>query len=172
MSASEMPRLVRLRQIDGSPLHVEASPDERTALAQRFGVVAVDSLEADLVLERDGESVAANGRFRAAIVQTCGVSGEDFPVAIDEPLALRFVPEIARTATDEEIELAEEELDEIEYAGDAFDLGEAVAQSLGLAIDPYATGPAADTARTDAGITGDDAPSGPLAEALAKLKKD
>ncbi len=50
-----------------------------------------------------------------------------------------------------------------------FDLGEAVAQSLALAIDPYAVGPSAEQARKDAGL-GDEAASGPFA-ALAGLKK-
>ena len=108
---------------------------------------------------------------------SCAISGEEFPVSIDEPLLLRFVPEGAidpALSADEEIEidLSGEDSDEIDYSGDAFDLGEAVAQSLGLAIDPYATGPNADAAREKAGITSDDVPSGPLAAALAALKKD
>ena len=67
----------------------------------------------------------------------------------------------------------EEDLDEIEYEGDSFDLGEAIAQTLGLAIDPYREGPDADSARRESGIQSDESiqPSGPLAEALAALKK-
>lgn len=171
MSESEMPRTIKLRQIDGGDITIEASEAEREALAKRFGIVAVERLAAELSLERDGEEVAVSGRLEADIVQTCGISGEDFPVHIEEPIALRFVPEVARTVPDEEIELEEGELDEIEYAGDAFDLGEAVAQSLGLAIDPYATGPNADAARKEAGILEEGA-AGPLAEALRALKKD
>ena len=64
----------------------------------------------------------------------------------------------------------EGDLDEIPFEGHVFDLGEAVAQSLALAIDPYAVGPNAEQARKDAGI-GDEAASGPFA-ALAALKKD
>src|SRR5690606_20045635 len=110
--------------------------------------------------------VAVSGRLEADIVQTCGISGEDFPVRIDEPIALRFVPEVARTVPDEEIELEESELDELEYTGGALDLGEAIAQSLGLA-----TGPNADAARKEAGILEEGA-TGPLAEALRALKED
>lgn len=171
MSESELPRVVKLRQIDARPVRIEADAEERAALAERFGIVAVDRLAADVTLEREGEDVAVSGRLEADIVQTCGISGEDFPVRIDEPIALRFVPEVARTVPDEEIELEESELDEIEYTGDALDLGEAIAQSLGLAIDPYATGPNADAARKEAGILEEGA-TGPLAEALRALKKD
>lgn len=171
MSESELPRVVKLRQIDARPVRIEADAEERAALAERFGIVAVDRLAADVTLEREGEDVAVSGRLEADIVQTCGISGEDFPVRIDEPIALRFVPEVARTVPDEEIELEESELDEIEYTGDALDLGEAIAQSLGLAIDPYATGPNADAVRKEAGILEEGA-TGPLAEALRALKKD
>lgn len=171
MSASELSRVVKLRQIDARPVRIEANADERAALAERFEIVAVERLAADLTLEREGEDVAVSGRLEADIVQSCGISGEDFPVRIDEPIALRFVPEVARTVPDEEVELDESELDEIEYTGDAFDLGEAVAQSLGLAIDPYATGPNADAARKEAGILEEGA-TGPLAEALRALKKE
>ncbi|RXZ65560.1 YceD family protein [Pelagerythrobacter rhizovicinus] len=171
MSESELSRIVKLRQIDARPMRIEADAEERAALAERFGIVSVERLAADVTLEREGEEVAVSGRLEANIVQTCGISGEDFPVRIDEPIALRFVPEVARSVPDEEIELEESELDEIEYSGDAFDLGEAVAQSLGLAIDPYATGPNADVARKEAGILEEGA-AGPLAEALRALKKD
>ena len=40
-----------------------------------------------------------------------------------------------------------DECDEIGYSGTIFDIGEAVAQSLALAIDPFATGPQAEAAR-------------------------
>ena len=73
---------------------------------------------------------------------------------------------------DEEVELLADELDEIPFTGDSFDLGEAVAQTLALAIDPYAEGPQAERARAEAGIVTDDAPAGPLAAALAALRRD
>ena len=81
-------------------------------------------------------------------------------MTIDEPLALRFVP--AAEPAGEEIELEESELDEIPFEGHVFDLGEAVAQSLALAIDPYATGPNADEMRKEKGLN-DEGASGPFA---------
>jgi uncharacterized metal-binding protein YceD (DUF177 family) len=145
-----------------------AGEDERAALARRFGLVAIARLEAELRLEADGAAIDAVGRLSADIVQSCAVSGEDLPVTIDEPLTLRFVPE--RAIADEEIELAEDELDEIPFAGHLFDLGEAVAQSLALAVDPYAVGPEAERARKEAGLL-DESAGGPFA-ALAALKRD
>ena len=46
-----------------------------------------------------------------------------------------------------DIEIDTDGLDEIEYEGTHMDVGEAVAQSLALAIDPFLTGPAAEAAR-------------------------
>jgi uncharacterized metal-binding protein YceD (DUF177 family) len=167
VTAPELSRLVDLRQVIASPVTVEATEGERTALARRFALVRIDRLEAEVVLEVEGEAINGKGRLRAAIVQSCAVSGDDLPVSIDEPLALRFVPE--REVTEAEIELRESELDEIPFTGTAFDLGEAVAQSLALAIDPYAVGPEAERVRTEAGLL-DQAASGPFA-ALAALRK-
>ena len=109
----------------------------------------------------------ATGRLRADIVQSCAVSGEDLPVGIDEPLALRFVPETDHPP-EQDSELDPGPWDEIEYAGESFDLGEAVAQTLALAIDPFAIGPEAERARREAGLL-DEAATGPFA-ALAALK--
>ena len=168
MIASEFSRPVDERQVTAKPIQLEATAEERTALAKRFGLVAIDRLEATVAIERHGEALAARGKLTAAIVQSCAVSGEDLPMTIDEPLALRFVP-AGDAPAEEEIELDEGDLDEIPFEGHLFDLGEAVAQSLALAIDPYATGPEAERVRKD-GVVSDEAGSGPFA-ALAALKK-
>ncbi|MCB2068098.1 MAG: DUF177 domain-containing protein [Erythrobacter sp.] len=169
----EFSRVVDRRSITAQPVVLEADAAERAALAQRFGIVAVERLEATLSLEAQGETVRATGPLSAAIVQSCAVSGEDLPVTINEQLALVFVPEsqLAEPSPDEEVELAEDELDEIPYSGSQLDLGEAVAQSLALAIDPYAVGPNADKARKEHGLLEEGA-AGPLADMLRALKGD
>jgi len=175
--APEMSRLVKARPIPADPVVIEADAGEREALARRFELGGIDSLHAEVTLEQKAKAIRARGVLSAAVQQVCAVSNENFPVTIDEAFDLSFVPESARPVpADEEealeIELEREDLDEIEYAGEAFDLGEAIAQTLGLAIDPYAEGPEADAARARAGLIDEDAPRGPLAEALAALKKD
>lgn len=167
MSGPEFSRMIDRRGVNGAPVRLVAEEGERKALARRFGLIAVDRLEAEVTLEADGETVDARGTLSARIVQSCAVTGDDLPVTIEEPLSLRFVPEAP--VTEEELELTEEQLDEIPYSGTAFDLGEAVAQSLALAIDPYATSPEADRVRQEKGLADEEA-SGPFA-ALAALKK-
>lgn len=167
MTAPEFSRPIDLRHFAEGTVELEATEEERKALARRFSLVAIKSLQATLNLTLDGDAIVANGRLRAAIVQSCAVSGEDLPVTIDEPLAFRFVPEAP--VDEEELELEAGDLDEIPYSDQSIDLGEAVAQSLVLAIDPYATGPNADRVRKEAGLQ-DEASSGPFG-ALAALKK-
>lgn len=167
MTKPEFSRPMDIRQADGRPLHLSADEGERAALSKRFGLIAISRLEAELTLSVTGSTVEAKGRLAADIVQSCAVSGDDLAASIAEPIRFRFVPEMP--IDEEEIELGEEECDDIPFDGQTFDPGEAVAQSLGLAIDPYATGPNADQARRAAGIMEEDA-SGPFA-ALAALKK-
>jgi uncharacterized metal-binding protein YceD (DUF177 family) len=165
--------MIKARPLPAGAVVIEASLEERAALAARFGLGAVESLRAEVMLEQKPRAIRATGRLRAAIMQPCAISGEDFPVTIDEPVDLRFIEDNQRPATpDEEIELEADDCDEIEFAGDMFDLGEAVAQTLGLAIDPYAEGPGADAARAAAGIVQEGEQLGPLADLLAGLKKD
>lgn len=177
MSAAppELTRMIKARPLPGEPVVIEATPDERAALARRFALGAVEILRAEVALEQKPRAVRATGRLKAAIMQPCAISGEDFPVTIDEPVDLRFVEENPRpVSADEaiELELEADDCDEIGYSGDMFDLGEAVAQTLGLAIDPYAEGPNANAARKAAGIVAEGEQDGPLAALLAGLKKD
>ncbi len=168
MAAPEFSRRFDVRQVEGRTLQLVASEDERKALARRFELVRIDRLEARIALTRSGETVTAKGTLEADAVQSCAVSAEDLPVAIRETMDVRFVP--ARDDMPEEVELSAEELDDIEYRGAEFDLGEAVAQTLALAIDPFATGPQADEARRKAGLLGE-GEAGAFA-ALKALKRD
>lgn len=171
MSAPEFSRPVTARHLPTGPLTLEADAAERAALTERFGIVGIESLTAAVQLEVDGEAVLAEGDLSAELVQACAVSGEEFKAHLREPVRLRFVRPRPRPL-EEDLELPEDEPDEIEYAGDSFDLGEAIAQTLGLAIDPYARGPRAEAARAEAGIAGADQAAGPLAALLAGLRKD
>lgn len=158
-----------LRQIADAPLVLEPDAAERAALAARFGIVRIAAMRGQVTCLRDGAAVDVSGRLTAQITHACAISGEDIATVIDEPLALRFVPAVPTDApADEEIELDADALDEIPYEGTAFDLGEALAQSLALAIDPFAIGPEADRVRRAYGLDAPD-PAGPFA-ALVALK--
>ena len=170
MSGGELERIIKLDRVPET-VRVEADAHERTALAQRFDLSALHALTAQLQLKQSGDAIDVRGRLVASFDQRCAIANEPFANALDEPVAVRFVPALAAHGEDEEIEFAPDAPDEIEYDGSSFDLGEAVAQSFGLALDPYAVGPTAETARREAGIMDETTPSGPFA-VLAALKKD
>lgn len=163
----EWVRIIDIRHLPAGAYEAVADDPERRRLAARFGLTSIDRLIATVRFAADDAKIAVTGRIRAAIVQICAISGEDFPVAIDEPVDLRFVPERDPNAVDEELEISASECDEIDYSGLTFDLGEALAQTLALAIDPFAQGPDADRARAEHGLAG--TPSGGAFAALAAL---
>lgn len=170
-SGPEFSREIRTRPLPAEPVLLEANEAERAALSKRFGITRIDALTASVSLENTAKAVTAKGSLSAQIIQSCAVSGEDFPVSIDEKMNLRFVPPVTYSGDpDIEIELTPEELDEVEFTGDSFDLGEAVAQTLGLAIDPYAEGPNADDFRAKHDLS-EGEKANPFA-ALAGLKKE
>lgn len=169
MSAGELERIIKLDRLPTAPIEIAADPAECAALARRFGLPAVHVLHATVTLAQDGDAIEARGRLAASFDQHCAISDEPFANSVDEPLAIRFVRAIAPGSEEEAIEFADQDTDEIEYDGSSFDLGEAVAQSFGLALDPYATGPTADAARRAAGLLDEETPHGPFA-ALAALK--
>ena len=173
---NELVRLVKPRALPAGTMEVEANEAERAALVKRFGITAIHALTAKVGFSEKDDAVVASGTFSATLEQPCAVTRDDFTYDISEGFSLRFVPagRMGDYEEDTEFELTEEDLDEIEYEGETFDLGEAIAQELGLAIDPYREGPDADAMRAEAGIESDEdrKPSGPLADALAALKKD
>jgi uncharacterized metal-binding protein YceD (DUF177 family) len=166
----EFSRLYRIDTLGEAPRNVSiaAEAEERAALARRFGLVAIDRLEAEAELSRRGETVAATGRLRAAAVQSCVASGEPVPETVDAPFRIEFRPGPEPVGHDEEIELSENELDVVFYDGAAIDLGEAVAETLSLSLTPYPRSPDADSALRAAGVK-DEAAAGPFS-ALAALK--
>lgn len=137
---------VNVGHLSAKPVTVtlEAEPKERLAMAERWGVVRVDSVSAVLELtrwKRDG--VRIKGRVRAAIEQSCVVTLEPVASTIDEPVDALFVPEgskLARIATDENGEMVfDAEGPDIpeSFHGDTIDVGSVCEEFIVLAIDPY-----------------------------------
>ena len=172
---SELSRPIKPRALPGETLKFAANEAERDALAKRFGITGIHILEAEADFEAKDDAVVATGSFRATVEQPCAVTRDPLQYDVAEDFSLRFVPDgkLGSYEEDTEFELTEDDLDEIEYDGETFDIGEAIAQELGLALDPYREGEGADAARAAAGIESDEdrEVSGPLAEALSALRK-
>lgn len=164
----EFSRPIRLDQIGGQPrrIEIEADEGERAALAARFGLLSLDSLSASLSVEQGAEGILVTGRVTGRVVQPCVATAEPVPAAIDEAVSLRFLPE--PESPDEEVELDAGEVDTVFYTGGAIDLGEAAAETLALALDPFPRSPHAAQALKDAGVLSEEE-AGPFG-ALAALK--
>lgn len=169
---SEFARIERLDTIGGEERSVEIAADaaERQALARRFGLLSVDRLEAGFAIRREASGIAARGRVRAEVVQACSVTGEPLRARVDEPVELRFVEP---GSGGDEVELGEDALDTIEIEGGGIDLGEAAAETMALALDPFPRSPGAAAALKAAGVISEEeaGPFGALAGLRAKLER-
>lgn len=165
----EFSRAERIDTIGEGPrtLDIAADATERAALARRFGLIAVDRLDARFTIRREAAGIAATGRVTAAVTQACSVTGEPLPAQVDESVVLRFVHE-ATGIDGEEVELTDDAIDTIPIEGGAIDLGEAAAETMALALDPFPRGPNAAAKLAEAGVISEDE-ARPLG-ALAGLK--
>lgn len=148
----------------GTDVTVEASAAECLALAERMGIPAIRSLTCAFHLTPEGDhAVLAVGHLRATVTRTCVVSLEDFDTVVQERFTVRFVPSGAESDDDDP-----DSPDEIPFESNTIDLGEAAAEQLGLALDPYPRKPGA--------VLPDEAlgqgPTNPFAALAALRRKD
>ncbi len=159
-----------LNQIrDGERIDLSADDAERARVAERLGLRSLDRLEAHATLDRKGEVVRARGRLRAALCQSCVVTDEPVDAHADEAFDIYFLPEPSPSSPEEEVELRESDCDVVFHDGSAIDLGEAIADTLALTLDPYPRSAGAEATLREAGVLTEEE-AGPFA-ALAKLKR-
>jgi uncharacterized metal-binding protein YceD (DUF177 family) len=175
MSAPELSRPVRVDTLGETwrAMEVEAGEEERAGLAKRFGLIAIGRLAAAVEIRRSNGEVALRGRLSARVTQACVATSEPVNAAVDAPFELVFRPQPEAGAADEEVELDESELDIVFYEGAAVDVGEAVAETLLLSLDPYPRAPGAEQALKAAGIKSEEeaGPFGALAGLRDRLKR-
>jgi uncharacterized metal-binding protein YceD (DUF177 family) len=175
VSAPEFSRPVRVDTLGSEPRgqRIEADEGERAALAKRFDLPGIARLAAEALLARDGLDVTVEGRIEAEVTQSCVATGIPVGARIEAPFRLVFRPPPEEGRPDEEMELTRSELDVVFYEGDAVDLGEAAAETLALALDPYPRTPNAEEALKAAGVKteAEAGPFGALVGLKDKLKK-
>jgi uncharacterized metal-binding protein YceD (DUF177 family) len=129
---------------DAIAVDVRADPAERQALAERYGLLAVRSLWGRGLLERGSEpgELVLRGWLEADVVQACVISLEPVPVRLRQRVERRYRAVAAGAAGRShlqphgmEVLMDEEEVEPVIEG--AIDLGEAFAEELGLALDPY-----------------------------------
>lgn len=163
MTQPELHRPIPVERVGprGLNITVEATPDECAALAERMHLPAIRALTCTFHLAQEGRTrVKATGQLKAVLIQTCVVTLENFESTLTEDFRVRFVP---AAELNEDVDLDDD--DEIPFENDTLDLGEAAAEQLGLALDPYPRKPGAELPPL-----GDEEDDGPFG-ALRRLNK-
>ena len=151
----EFSRLVSPSRIPPSGVseRLDATAEERKALRARFDLLDMPVLQAFLELKPDMKNaVEVTGKINATIIQNCILTLEPITTSFDLNVQTTFLP------SDDNPEGAgspnlEEGAGEIEYypQGGKIDLGEMVAQHLGVSIDLYPRKPGATLNSTEFG---------------------
>ena len=166
VTANEFSHVVKLSEVGSHSRNIQLSADEaaRAGLMARFDLAALDCLKAEISLAHDSKGVVATGRFAADLAQYCIASHDPVPAQMDEAVHIRFIAEPVISG-EVELELEADDCDTMFHDGQIIDLGEAVAQSLGLALNPYPRSPEAEKMLKAAGVKSeeDGAPTGALA---------
>ena len=112
---------------------IDCDESECAALAARFGFAAVARLSARLKVKRAGPGHwKVTGRLQAEVTQLCGVTGEPVTESVDFTIEERYC-----RAAEEETDI-DVSLDGFEPLVDgAIDLGEVVAQTLAISVNPW-----------------------------------
>lgn len=133
----EFSRLVPVARLGTEPFRqrIEATPEEREQLAQRFSLLALDRFAAEVELRRQsGQVIVLEAAFAAEFEQCCAVTLEPVRSAIADRFSLVYGPS---ENEEPEIALSEDEPAFEPLTGDAIDIGEAVAQELSLALPEF-----------------------------------
>lgn len=122
----------------GTEHRIEASESERRALAERFGILAVNRLTAAVRLKpfRGGELIRVTGSLSAEVVQACVVTLEPVPGAVEEEFQVTFGPDDGDEGEEIDISLDDEDVPD-PMIGGIIDIGEVVAEHLALGLDPF-----------------------------------
>ncbi len=162
---SRLADVLRLPPVGGR-YEIAASAEERVALAKRFDLLTLDRLEAQVQLV----PIAAgfyrlSAAFVAELTQACVVTFEPVATRIEENFSLLYGAQ-----DDQKDVLLDGDSEIVEpVEGGMVDIGEAVAQQLSLALDPFPRAPEAAT-ENGAIVAGEQRLDSPFA-LLAKLRK-
>ena len=146
MIEPELSRMISVDQLGTGEktIKVEAGPDERAALSDRFGILSITALTAAVRLKvmPGGVKVRLRGHIEAEVVQACVVTLEPVAAHVVEDFELYYGPEADEEGEEIVIDVMAEDPPE-PIIGGAIDIGEAVAEHLALALEPFPRAPGA-----------------------------
>ncbi|MFY9287644.1 MAG: DUF177 domain-containing protein [Alphaproteobacteria bacterium] len=171
-----LPELSRPLSIDkisanGVEETILAKDAERKALCKRFGLLDLPTLDAKLTVHppRVDGSINVTGHLKADVIQPCVVTLEPLANHVEHEIDVFFVSSENLMGAGP-ADITDEEVETIQNG--VIDLGELVAQNLGIALDPYPRKPGISYVEAEYGdLKGPSNPFAQLAE-LAKKPKD
>lgn len=141
MTEVEFSRIISLDDLKSKTVvrDLQATPEECEKLAVRLNLLKVESLKAHVEAYREASGIiVVEGQLEAKIEQECVRTLEPLSTFIRAPFEIRFItPQKYKHYMQEHDIHAIDAPDLLEE--DFLDLGEIVAQTLSLEIDPYLT---------------------------------
>lgn len=125
----------------GRTVRIEASAEERKAVAKTLGLPAIASLTANFTAKPSGrDRIAVTGRVRADVTQLCVISAEPLEAHVEEEVELSFSPD-GVAFDDMSPDIADDAPDLME--NEQIDLGVVAVEFLSLGLEPYPRKPGA-----------------------------
>ncbi|WP_417449020.1 YceD family protein [Kordiimonas sp.] len=125
---------------EGRRYRLRASEEECKALAGRFDLVDFSRLEADVEVKDKGAEAGIEiaGTLEAVLTQRCIVTLDPVAESIKTDFTLMLVePEMADRMDEEEVYLDPDAPEYDALEGDNIPLGEIIAQTVSINMDPY-----------------------------------
>ncbi|WP_311027845.1 YceD family protein [Mesorhizobium koreense] len=161
----------------GMPVTIDASLEQRAALAREHGLLDVKKFHANLVVSPwKSDGVSVSGHVEGDIVQECVVTLEPIDAHIEAEVSAVFIPEGSNLGGFDQFSASEVILDPDgpdapeSFSGTHIDVGALAEQFFALGIDPYPRKEGIEPFAT-ADVEEENQPLGTLAEKLAALKR-
>jgi len=158
---------------DAFSVKFDADEGARDAIAQRLGMPRLTQFQAAFEVSRAGKgAVWVDGTLRAEGEQTCVVTLEPLPVALDCGFSGMCVPSDSPELAREDVTLEDDDVEILgEIVDGVVDLAEIAVQQLSLELDPFPRKEGAEAAYGRRPEDAEEAEADSPFAALAALKK-
>ena len=125
---------------EGRTYKLRATKSQLSDLVDRFKLVALNSFSAEISVQSEAkaDTVWIRGNIEADLVQQCVVTLGDVPEQVSDSFELMLVsPELAEKMDEDEVYLDPKAPDYDAFEGPTIPVGDIVAQTLSVLMDPY-----------------------------------